>query len=94
MFDKDTLRVACIIAVLYGAFMISRGGEQGFFVTLYRIILVVGGTIGLLWLGFPNKKKETEKSLPSKSLLRFLRRRTSGCRVKNGWGILKEIGGG
>jgi hypothetical protein len=46
--------------------MISRGGEQGFFVTLYRIILVVGGTIGLLWLGFPNKKKkETEHKPPA-----------------------------
>ena len=64
MFDKDTWRVACIIAVLYGSFMISRGGEQGFFVISYRIILVVGGTIGLLWLGFPNKKKETEKKPP------------------------------
>src|SRR5438309_6447061 len=58
MSKKEFARVACFVALLYGAIQLSRDREAGPLTTGFRLLLVAGGTVGLVWLGFPGKGGE------------------------------------
>jgi hypothetical protein len=56
MFTRDTAWIACGIALFYGTYMLRTRPDDGPFVTGYRLLLIIGGTIGVFFLWFTSRK--------------------------------------
>ena len=56
MFTKETARIACVIALVYGGFMLSRRPNDGDLVFWFRLCLILGGIIGLFFFGLPGRR--------------------------------------
>jgi hypothetical protein len=61
MFTRETARIACLMALLFGGFMLSRRPNDGDLVLGFRLCLVLGGVIGLFFLGFPGRRSPPEQ---------------------------------
>lgn len=51
-----SLRLFCLLAIIFGVMYSNRGGERGPVQKTYHLLLIVGGTVGLLLLSFPFRK--------------------------------------
>ncbi len=55
MFSKDIARIGCTVAVFFGAYMLTTQPAAGTITTGYRLLLVIGGTVGIAMLGLPGR---------------------------------------
>ena len=56
MLSRETARIVCFMAFLFGAFMLARGPVGGPLTTTFRLLLLFGGGIGVLLLGLPYRQ--------------------------------------
>lgn len=57
MSGKDTARLLCAMAIVFGVYLQQTRPNDGPANSMYRIGLVVGGIVGILFLGFPSGGK-------------------------------------